>query len=101
MPNPSKSRGHAAEPSQHRWAGIVPRANALTRATRRRQPECSSATVADIGYFLTVTFATTLGAGLADAHPELQSWYGRVAGRPAVAKETLGMAAAMERAAAA
>jgi len=55
-------------------------------------------TVADIGYFLTVTFASTLGAGLADTHPKLQAWYGRVAARPSVTKETMAMAAAMERA---
>ena len=60
-----------------------------------RQWLCGDFTVADIGYFLTVTFASTLGAGLADAHPKLQAWYGRVAARPSVTKETMQMAAAM------
>ncbi len=56
--------------------------------------------VADIGYFLTITFATTLGAALDDRTPRLQAWYDRVRERPAVAKELMGLAAASERVAA-
>ncbi|HJQ83771.1 MAG TPA: glutathione S-transferase family protein [Candidatus Binatia bacterium] len=43
--------------------------------------------IADIGYFLTVTYATNLGASLGDAHPKLQAWYGRTLERPAVQTE--------------
>jgi glutathione S-transferase len=53
--------------------------------------------VADIGYFLTITFATTLGAPLDDATPRLQAWYDRVRARPSVMKELMAMAAAQER----
>jgi glutathione S-transferase len=43
--------------------------------------------IADIGYFMTVTFAANLGAPLADAHPRLRAWYERVLARPAVGRE--------------
>ncbi len=48
---------------------------------------CGDFTVADIGYFMTITFATSLGQGLGAAHPGLQAWYGRLLGRPSVARE--------------
>ncbi len=62
---------------------------------------CGDFTVADVGYFLTITFATSLGAPLGDAHPRLKAWYERVQGRPAVAKELAGLVAASARVAAA
>jgi glutathione S-transferase len=43
--------------------------------------------VADIGYFMTITFATSLGQGLGASHPGLQAWYGRLLARPAFARE--------------
>jgi glutathione S-transferase len=55
--------------------------------------------VADIGYFLTITFATNLGAALGEATPRLQAWYGRMAARPAVAKELMGLMSASRPAA--
>src|SRR5262249_15434274 len=58
---------------------------------------CGDFSVADIGYFLTITFATGLGAALDDRHARLQAWYQRVAARPAVTKEAMGLAAARER----
>jgi glutathione S-transferase len=48
---------------------------------------CGDASVADIGYFMTITFATSLGQGLTEKHPGLQAWYGRVLTRPAFARE--------------
>jgi glutathione S-transferase len=48
---------------------------------------CGELSVADIGYFMTITFATSLGQGLTCAHPGLQGWYGRVLGRPAFGRE--------------
>ncbi len=45
------------------------------------------ASVADIGYFMTITFATSLGAGLAEGHPALQGWYARLLARPAFQRE--------------
>ena len=62
---------------------------------------CGDFTVADVGYFLTITFATSLGAPLGDAHPRLRAWYERVQSRPAVTKELAGLIAASERIAAA
>jgi len=43
--------------------------------------------VADVGYFMTITFATSLGQGLGERHRGLQAWYGRVLARPAFARE--------------
>ena len=43
--------------------------------------------IADVGYFMTVTFAANLGAPLGDAHPRLGAWYERVLARPAVGRE--------------
>ena len=48
---------------------------------------CGAPSVADIGYFMTITFATSLGQGLGAAHPGLQAWYGRLLGRPAFQRE--------------
>jgi glutathione S-transferase len=48
---------------------------------------CGEVSVADIGYFMTITFATSLGQGLTDAHPGLQAWYGRALARPAFQRE--------------
>jgi glutathione S-transferase len=57
---------------------------------------CDAFSVADVGYFLTITFATSLGAPLADRHARLRAWYERVLGRPSVAAEVAGMLAAQQ-----
>ena len=46
-----------------------------------------SFSIADIGYFMTVTFAANLGAPLADEQPKLRAWYERVLARPTVSRE--------------
>lgn len=56
---------------------------------------CPSFSVADIGYWMTITFASSLGAGLGDAHPRLRAWYDRVLARPSVTAELTGLTAAM------
>ena len=48
---------------------------------------CGDLSVADIGYFMFITSATSLGQGLTDAHPGLHAWYGRALARPAFARE--------------
>ena len=58
---------------------------------------CGDFSVADIGYFMTVTFATNLGAGLEPTTPRLQAWYDRVRERPAATKELMGLLSASER----
>ena len=48
---------------------------------------CGDVSVADIAYFMTITFATSLGQGLGEAHSGLQAWYGRLLDRPAFQRE--------------
>ena len=48
---------------------------------------CGEVCVADIGYFMTITFATSLGQGLTAAYPGLQAWYARCLARPAFTRE--------------
>lgn len=69
----------------------------LEAALGGRQWLCPTFSVADIGYFLTITFASSLGAGLGDAHPRLRAWYDRVLARPSVTAEVEGLTAAMSR----
>lgn len=57
---------------------------------------CGEFSVADVGYFLTITFATNLGAPLGDAHPRLNAWYARVFERPSVQREVQGLLAATQ-----
>jgi glutathione S-transferase len=76
-------------------AGIAAHYDGLERNLGTRPYLCGGFSVADIGYFLTITFATGLGAPLGDAHQRLQAWYDRVRDRPAVTKEAMGLAAAM------
>ena len=67
---------------------------------RERPFLCGDFSVADIGYFLTITFATNLGAPLGEGHPRLRAWYDRVLARPSVTKEVTGLAESMRRLAA-
>lgn len=55
-------------------------------------------TVADIAYFLTITFATNLGAAPDPGLGDLGAWFGRVAARPSVASEIQGLMGASTRA---
>jgi len=60
---------------------------------------CGAAfTVADIAYFLTITFATNLGAAPDPGLGDLGAWFGRVAARPSVASEIQGLTGASTRA---
>ena len=77
-------------------AGIAQHYDGLERRLDERPYLCGDFSVADIGYFLTITFAASLGAPLADAHPRLRAWYERVLARPSVAKEVAGLGAAMQ-----
>ena len=52
--------------------------------------------IADIGYFMTVTFAANLGAPLGAAQPRLRAWYERVLARPAVGRELARLLAASQ-----
>ena len=59
----------------------------LERQRGERPFLCGDVSVADIGYFMTITFANSLGQGLTDAHPALQAWYARCLGRPPFQRE--------------
>ena len=80
--------------------GIAKHYDALERRLEGRSYLCGEFSVADIAYFLTITFATNLGATPAETHPRLRAWYERVLARPSVAKEVAGMMAAMQQLAA-
>lgn len=69
----------------------------LERALAGRDFLCRQFTVADIAYFLTMMFATTLGAPPGSTHSNVAAWSARVASRPAVAREIEGMTAASQR----
>ena len=62
-------------------AAIAAHYDRLERQLGEQPFLCGDVSVADIGYFMTITFATSLGQGLTEAHPGLQSWYGRAARR--------------------
>jgi glutathione S-transferase len=63
-----------------------------------REYLCRQFTVADIGYFMTTMFATSLGAPPAAAHANVAAWTARVAARPSVGREIEAMTAASQRA---
>ena len=59
-----------------------------------REYLCGEFSVADIGYFLTMTFASSLGAPPAATLEGVGAWAGRVMSRPAITAEVIGMQAA-------
>ena len=78
-------------------AGIARHYDDLERDLAGRDYLCSEFSVADIGYFMTITFAANFGDTIRDEQPALRAWYDRVLGRPSVTREVMGLAAAMER----
>jgi len=69
----------------------------LDRRLRDRDYFCGCFTVADIAYFLTISFAMFLGVPPAPRHERLNAWYARLAQRPSVKAELDGMTAAAGR----
>ena len=78
-------------------SGIARHYDGLERRFAERTFLCDAFSVADIGYFLTVTFAANLGATLGDAHPRLRRWSERLLERPSIAAEVAGLVAAAQR----
>ena len=78
-------------------AGIARHYDYLERDLAGRDYLCSEFSVADIGYFMTVTFAANFCDTIRDEQPALRAWYDRVLARPSVTREVMGLAAAMER----
>ncbi len=68
-------------------AGIAAHYDRLERQLGEQPYLCGDVSVADIGYFMMITSATSLGQGFTDAHPGLQAWYVRVLARPAFQRE--------------
>jgi glutathione S-transferase len=62
-----------------------------------REYLCGPFSVADIGYLLTITFASGLGAAPSPELANLGGWMARVSARPAVGAELAGLSAAMTR----
>jgi glutathione S-transferase len=58
---------------------------------------CSSFSVADIGWLLTITFAAGLGAAPDPGLARLAAWMARVSQRPSLRTELMGLTAAMAR----
>ncbi len=56
-----------------------------------REYLCESYSIADIAYFLTVSFAIQLGAAPAAERSNLMGWLARMAAKPVIAAETAAM----------
>jgi glutathione S-transferase len=67
----------------------------LERELDGREHLCGAFSVADIGTFLTIGFASALGAPPTGAHTRIAAWMARVAARPSMQREQDGMRAAM------
>jgi glutathione S-transferase len=65
----------------------------LDKELAGREYFCDRFSVADIGIFIMLSTAATLGAPPAAAHSNLQAWLARTVGRPAVKREIEGMSA--------
>jgi glutathione S-transferase len=65
----------------------------LEKELAGREYLCDRFSVADIGSFIMLSTAASLGAPPAGAHTNLQAWLARVLARPAVTREILAMQA--------
>ena len=75
-------------------AAIAAQHASLDRELADREYLSGQFSVADIAYFLTLMFATSLGAPADPAHANLAAWTSRVISRPAVGREVERMTAA-------
>jgi len=67
----------------------------LERELEGREHLCGAFSVADVGWFLTAGFATSLGAPPPASLPRVVAWLARVASRPSVQREQEGMRASI------
>ena len=79
-------------------AAIADHFAGLDARLAERDHLCGAFSVADIGYFLTMTFASSLGAAPSPGLTHLGAWAGRVASRPSVAAELVGLQSAAQAA---
>lgn len=85
-------RGDAARADRARGA-LALRYDALDKELAGREFLCGAFSVADIGTFIMVNAAATLGAPPGDAHERVRVWLARTRGRPAVRREAEEMGA--------
>jgi len=78
-------------------ASISAHCERLDHALAGRDFLCGQFTVADIAYFLTLMFATSLGAPPEPTHRQLAAWSTRMMARPSVGREVEGLTAASQR----
>jgi len=85
----------ATEPDQEAIASAREHIQAhyavLDAELTNREFLCESFSVADIAYFLTVSFAIQLGSPPTGSYPNLSAWLMRMATRPSIAKESADM----------
>ena len=74
-------------------AALTQRYDALDKELAGREFLCGAFSVADIGTFIMVNAAATLGAPLGDAHARVRDWLARTRARPAVRREAEEMGA--------
>jgi len=91
-PDPAARDAARVAAATERIAAVYER---LERELDGREHLCGAFTVADIGWFLTTVFATSLGVPPAAPLSRVGAWLGRVASRPSVQREQEGMRAAM------
>jgi glutathione S-transferase len=91
-PDPATRDAKRVAAATERIAAVYDR---LERDLERREYLCGAFSVADIGWFLTTSFASNLGASPAASLPRVGAWLARVASRPSVQREQEGMRAAI------
>jgi len=74
-------------------AALDQRYGALDKELAGREYLCGAFSVADIGTFIMVNAATTLGAPLGDGHARVRDWLARARSRPTVRHEAEEMGA--------
>jgi glutathione S-transferase len=91
-PDPAARDAQRVAAASERIAGVYER---LERELEGREYLCGAFGVADIGWFLTTGFATSLGAAPAGSLPRVGAWLARIASRPSVQREQEGMRASI------
>ena len=85
--SPDAARADAAR------AALAHRYDGLDKELAGREFLCGAYSVADIGTFIMVNAAATLGAPPSDAHARVRDWLARTRARPAVRREAEAMGA--------
>lgn len=60
-----------------------------------REHLCGAFGLADVAWYLPVSFAAFYGVSPGATHPRLAQWLGRMAARPSIAEETCSMTEAL------